>query len=193
MIEKYEIMLVINRIIEKNRNMFFDNIVYVLFIDVILMFVTRLKKQDFVWDMYKKTLMIKSIDVIICDIEKKHDLLFLKYRFVEKFINAIQSHKKIFAKTIFWNWHLRLEHCRSKMINQLKKIDEIEITQKNASKIVQCDKCTMSKMHRLIQRTLSAKAIKSFQMLHFDLIICNKAIDDTTCIAHFIDELIFCN
>jgi hypothetical protein len=27
--------------------------------------------------------------------------------------------------------------------------------------------------------------------LHFDLIICNKAFDDTTCIAHFIDELIF--
>jgi hypothetical protein len=48
-------------------------------------------------------------------------------------------------------------------------------------------------MHRLIQRTLSAKAIKSFQILHFDLIICNKTFDDTTCIAHFIDELIFFN
>jgi hypothetical protein len=30
-------------------------------------------------------------------------------------------------------------------------------------------------------------------MLHFDLIICNKAFDETTCIAHFIDELIFFN
>jgi hypothetical protein len=48
-------------------------------------------------------------------------------------------------------------------------------------------------MHSLIQRTSSAKAIKSFQILHFDLIICNKAFDDTTCIAHFIDELIFFN
>jgi hypothetical protein len=48
-------------------------------------------------------------------------------------------------------------------------------------------------MHRLIQRTSSAKAIKFFQILHFDLIICNKAFDDTTCIAHFIDELIFFN
>jgi hypothetical protein len=27
--------------------------------------------------------------------------------------------------------------------------------------------------------------------LHFDLIICNKTFDETTCIAHFIDELIF--
>jgi hypothetical protein len=29
--------------------------------------------------------------------------------------------------------------------------------------------------------------------LHFDLLICNKAFDETTCIAHFIDELIFYN
>jgi hypothetical protein len=173
--------------------MFFDNIAYVSFIDVILMFVTRFKKQDFVWNMYKKTLMIKSIDVIICDIEKKHDLFLLKYRLVEKFVNAVQSHKKILTKTTFWNWHLRLKHCRSEMINQLKKIDEIEITQRNALKIVHCDTCAISKMHRLIQRTSSAKTIKFFQILHFDLIICNKTFDDTTCIAHFIDELIFFN
>jgi hypothetical protein len=29
--------------------------------------------------------------------------------------------------------------------------------------------------------------------LHFDLIIFNKIFDETTCIAHFIDELIFFN
>jgi hypothetical protein len=79
------------------------------------------------------------------------------------------------------------------MINQLKKIVEIEVIQKNVSKIVQCDTCTISKMHRLIQRTSSAKTNKFFQMLNFDLIICNKAFDDMTCIAHFIDELIFYN
>jgi hypothetical protein len=39
--------------------------------------------------MYKKTLMIKLIDVIICNIKKKHDLFFLKYRLIEKFVNAI--------------------------------------------------------------------------------------------------------
>jgi hypothetical protein len=77
------------------------------------------------------------------------------------------------------------------MINQLKKIEKIEVTQENASKIFQCDTCAISKMHRLIQRKSSAKAIKIFQILHFDLIICNKAFDETTCIAHFIDELIF--
>jgi hypothetical protein len=193
MIEKYEIMFVTNHINNKNRRMFFENIAYVSFIDVILMFVTRFKKQDFVWNMYKKALMIKSIDVMICDIKKKHDLFFLKYRFVEKFVNSIQSHKKTLAKSISWNWHLRLKHCRSKMINQLKKIDEIEVIQKSASKIVHCDTCAISKMHCLIQRTSSARTIKSFQILHFDLIICNKIFDEMTCITHFIDELIFFN
>jgi hypothetical protein len=155
--------------------------------------ISRLKKQDFVWNMYKEVLINKSIDVMICDIEKKHNLSFLKYRSVEKFVNAVQSHKKILAKTISWNWHLRLKHCRSEMINQFKKIDEIEVTQENASKIVQCDTCAISKMHRLIQRTSSTKAIKIFQILHFNLIICNKAFNETTCITHFIDELIFYN
>jgi hypothetical protein len=79
------------------------------------------------------------------------------------------------------------------MNNELKKIDEIEITQKNASKIVQCDTYAISKMHRLIQRKSSAKTIKFFQILQFDLIICNKTFNETTCIAHFIDELIFFN
>jgi hypothetical protein len=91
LIEEYEIMLVIDRINEKNRRMFFDNIIYVSFIDVILMFVTRFKKQNFVQDMYKKALMNKSIDAVICDIEKKHDLFLLKYRSVEQFVNAVQS------------------------------------------------------------------------------------------------------
>jgi hypothetical protein len=79
MIEKYEIMLVTNHINNKNRRIFFEIIAFVSYIDVILMFVTRLKKQDFVWNMYKKALMNKSIDAMICDIEKKHDLSFLKY------------------------------------------------------------------------------------------------------------------
>jgi hypothetical protein len=78
MIEKSEIMFMKNHINNKNRRIFFENIAYVSFIDVILMFVTRLKKQDFVWNMYKKTLIIKSIDVMICDIEKKHDLFFFE-------------------------------------------------------------------------------------------------------------------
>jgi ribosomal protein L4 len=48
MIEKYKIMFVTNHINDNNRKMFFENIAYMSFIDVILMFVTRFKKQDFV-------------------------------------------------------------------------------------------------------------------------------------------------
>jgi hypothetical protein len=89
LIEKYEIMLVINRINEKNWKIFFDNIVYISLIDVILIFVTRFKKQNFVWNMYKKRLMNKSIDIWFATLRKKHDLFFLKYRSIEKFVNAI--------------------------------------------------------------------------------------------------------
>jgi hypothetical protein len=46
-------------------------------------------------------------------------------------------------------------------------------------------------MHRLIQKKSSTKTTKFFQILHFDLIINIKTFDETTCIAHFIDELIF--
>ncbi len=49
--------------------------------------------------MYKKTLMNKTFEAVICDIKKRHELFLLKYRFVEKFVNAIQSHKKMTAKT----------------------------------------------------------------------------------------------
>jgi hypothetical protein len=171
--------------------MFFDNIAYVSSTDVILVFVIRLKKQKYVWDMYKKALMNKACEAMICDIKKRHELSLLKYRSVEKFVNAVQPHKKTTAKTTFWNWHLRLNHCRSEIINHLKKIDEMKITQREASKTVQCDTCAVFKMHRLIQRESSAKATKLFQILHFDLIINIKTFDETTCIAHLTDELIF--
>jgi hypothetical protein len=53
------------------------------------MFVIHFKKQNFVWNMYKKALMKKSIDAVICDIEKKHDLFLLKNWSIEKFVNLI--------------------------------------------------------------------------------------------------------
>jgi hypothetical protein len=48
MIEKYDTMFINDRINDKNRRMFFENTVYVLFIDVTLVFVTQLKKQKYV-------------------------------------------------------------------------------------------------------------------------------------------------
>jgi hypothetical protein len=48
MIKEYETMLVNDKINEKDRRMFFNNIAYVSSIDVILVFMTRLKKQKYV-------------------------------------------------------------------------------------------------------------------------------------------------
>jgi hypothetical protein len=101
LIEKYETILVNNKINEKNRKMFFDDIAYVLSIDVIFVFVIHLKKQKYVWNMYKKTLMNKTFKTMIYDIKKRHKLLFLKYHFVEKFVHAMQSHNKMIAKITF--------------------------------------------------------------------------------------------
>jgi hypothetical protein len=78
LIEKYEIIFVINRINEKNRKMCFNNIVYVSFNNVMLIFVTRFKKLDFVWNIYKKTLINKLIDAIIYDIEKRTRFVFFE-------------------------------------------------------------------------------------------------------------------
>jgi hypothetical protein len=191
MIKEYETMFVNDKIKKKDRRMFFDNIAYVSSIDVILVFVIRLKQQKYVWDTYKKTLMNKRFETVIYDIKKRHELSFLKYRFVEKFVNAMQSHKKTTAKTTSWNWHFRLDHCRSEIINHFKKVDKMKVIQRKTSKIVQCDTCAVFKIHCLIQKKSSARATKFFQILHFDLIINNKTFDETTCIAHFIDELIF--
>jgi hypothetical protein len=44
-------------------------------------------------------------------------------------------------------------------------------------------------MHKIVQKFFIAKAIKSFQILYFDLTIDNnQTFDDITCIAHFTDE-----
>jgi hypothetical protein len=48
LIKKHKTILVNDKINEKNRRMFFDNIVYVSSIEITFMFVTRLKRQRYV-------------------------------------------------------------------------------------------------------------------------------------------------
>jgi hypothetical protein len=45
-------------------------------------------------------------------------------------------------------------------------------------------------MHRLMQKILAERAIKSYEILHFDIIIFKKKFDfdETSCIIHCIDE-----
>jgi hypothetical protein len=101
--------------------------------------------------------------------------------------NSIQLSKNIMIKAILWQWHLRLEHCRSQMIDHLSKD---WITSDDAtSKTIKCQICAVFKMHRLVQKASSARITKSYEMLHFDLIIYNmRRFDETICIAHSTNE-----
>ncbi len=128
-------MFVNDKINENNRKMFFDNIVYVFSIDVIFVFVTRFKKKKYVWNMYKKSFMNKIFETMICNLKKRYKLFLLKYRFAEKFVNAIQTHKNTIAKMTLWNWYFKLNHYRFKISNHFEKINKIKIIQKKHWKL----------------------------------------------------------
>jgi hypothetical protein len=74
------------------------------------------------------------------------------------------------------------------MINHFSK--EWIINDDAASKTIKCQICAVFKMHRLVQKQSSARAIKLYEMLHFDLIIYEiKRFDEIICITHFTNEL----
>jgi hypothetical protein len=101
--------------------------------------------------------------------------------------NSIQFSKDIMIKAISWQWHQRLKHCRSQMIDHLSK--EWIISDDAAFKTIKCEICAVFKMHRLVQKQSSARTIKFYEMLHFDLIIYEiRDFDEIICIAHFTDE-----
>jgi hypothetical protein len=102
--------------------------------------------------------------------------------------NSIQFSKNIMIKAISWQWHQRLEHCRFQMIDHLSK-EWISNNDDTASKTIKCEICVVFQMHRLMQKTSTAKITKSYEMLHFDLIIYEiRNFNDTICIAHFTNE-----
>jgi hypothetical protein len=102
--------------------------------------------------------------------------------------NSVQSSKNIMIKAISWQWHQRLEQCRSQMIDHLSK-EWINNNDNSASKTIKCEICAVFKMHRLVQKQSSARTIKFYEMLHFDFIIYEiRNFDETICIAHFTKE-----
>jgi hypothetical protein len=102
--------------------------------------------------------------------------------------NSIQLSKNIMIKATSWQWHRRLRHCRSQMIDHLSE-EWISNNDDSASKTIKCEICAVFKMHRLVQKTSTARITKSYEILHFDLIIYEiKEFDKTICIAHFTDE-----
>jgi hypothetical protein len=161
---------------------------------VILISSTRLIKEDYDRDSHTNTLMHMKTGTKVCEISMHCNVLLLKFNSIEnKHANSVQSRKFTTTKTTPWFWHLRLDHCRLEVIHQLKKIDDIEMIKENedeSPKTVDCETCAVSKMHRLMQKTFAGRAIKSYEVLHFDIIIFKKKFDfdETFCIAHFIDE-----
>jgi hypothetical protein len=64
----------------------------------------------------------------------------------------------------------------------------------SASRTIKCETCAVLKMHRLMQKSSSARIIKFYEMLHFDLIIYEiRKFDEIIYIAHFTNEFIHCS
>ena len=62
-----------------------------------------------------------------------------------------------------------------------------------ASKTVNCEMCAVSKMHEIMNRIFTAKIIRFFEILHFDITINNIDFDEIRCITHFTDDFISYN
>ena len=128
----------------------------------------------------------------ICEIEKHFGLPIVEFNeTADLLINLVQSRHS--EKATSWIWHLRLSHAEPEIIQQLKKIDEVEVIVGQAPKTVNCETCAVFKMHEIIKRAPTARAIKLFEVLHFDLTINNIGFDGSRCIAHFTDEFISFN
>jgi hypothetical protein len=189
LIEKYDTMLINAKLSEQNKRLLFENTVYISFIDVTLMFSIKLIKQEFDKCSRINILMKMKSKKKICDFQMRYNLLILESaeKNSEITTNFVQS--RTTAKTKFWMWHLRLEHCHSTIIEKLKVLNKkITVKKEEESKTIKCETCALSKMHRIVQKSFTAKAIKSFQILHFDLTINNQTFNDITCIDHFTDE-----
>jgi hypothetical protein len=175
------------------RELLFENTAYIPDSNVTLVSANKLKNKGFFWDMFTDTLIDKKTGQKICDIEEHFGLPTLEFNQVLDvgigFANSVQPRDS--SKATPWRWHLRLGHCRPEVIKHLKKLEDVTVLKDEsaaAPKAMQCMTCAVSKMHRLINRAPSGRAIKPFQVLHFDLTINNRGFDGTSCIAHFTDE-----
>jgi hypothetical protein len=101
LIEKYDTMLVNAKLNERNRRLLFEDTAYILFIDVTLVFSTKLIKQKFDKCSKINTLMKMKSKKKICDIQMRYNLLILEYSDEnnEMIANFVQS--KSTAKATF--------------------------------------------------------------------------------------------
>lgn len=186
-------MLIKNIFNEKFRNLRFENTIYVFDAEVTLISFNKLKKRKFYWNMFDDSLINKKRRKKICEINEHYDLSTLKFNamFFDWLINIINPWYP--EKAISWIWHLRFDHCRSRMIEKLKHIEGVEVLKNDVFKSIECITWVVSKMHQIINRNSTGWAMKPFQILHFDLTIIDVDFDSTKCITHFTDEFIFFN
>jgi hypothetical protein len=188
----YETMIVNDKLSNKIVKLKFANTAWILFTDVILISSIRLIKKNYDCDSQTNIFLHMKTSTKVCKISMQCNVMLLKFNSI-KHANSVQSRKFTTTKTTSWFWHLRLSHCRSEMIYQLKKIDDIEMIEENkdeSSKSIKCETCAVSKMHCLMQKIFAKLVTKSYEILHFDIIIFKKKFDfdETSCIVHFIDE-----
>ncbi len=143
LIEKYDTMLVNAKLNERNRRLLFEDTVYISFIDVTLVFSTKLIKQKF--DRCSRTnILMKMISKKkIRDIQMRYNLLILEYaKNNEMIANSVQS--RTTAKATLWMWHLRLEHCHSTIIEKLKVLNKkITVKKKRVKNDQMRDMCSI--------------------------------------------------
>jgi hypothetical protein len=193
-IERYEIMLIWRQLKDKKIEMTFKKTAYISICFVTLVSQSKLEKEEFDRDSFIKTLIHLKTSKQICEIQKLFEVQLLEFNLIsrenqnQQMTNSIQLSKNIMIKATSWQWHRRLKHCRSQMIDHLSK-EWVSNNDNSASKTIKCEICAVFKMHRLVQKQLTARVIKFYEMLHFDLIIYEiKNFDEIICIAHFIDE-----
>lgn len=175
----------------KPRSLLFENTAYVPDLGVTMISANKLKSRGFFWNMVDNSLFVQSTGQKICNMEDHYGLTFIEFNAMpQEFHLANAIHPRHPEKATPWVWHLRLGHCRPEVIQHLKKSEDagIEVLKGDAPKTVNCTSCAVSKMHEIGQRSPTGRAIKPFQVLHFDLTINNMGFDGTRCIAHFTDE-----
>ena len=150
----------------------FKNIVYVSTFIVTLMSAIKMREEDeAIWDMNSDHLKIQKNRREICKIQIHYRLTVLEYNEMQSkskqsHAYAVQLHHS--KKATSWIWHLRLNHCRSKVVKIFWKIENANIRVKNNEKLsrtIFCETCSIFKMHKIVNRRSTKRAIKSFQIL----------------------------
>ncbi len=122
----YGTMIVKGKLGNKIVKLEFANTAWISSTDVTLISSTRLIKEGYDRDPHTNTLMHMKTGTKVCEISMHCNVLLLEFNPI-KHANSVQLRKSTTAKTTPWFWHLRLGHCRPEVINQLKKIEGIEV------------------------------------------------------------------